>query len=94
MSKEDRMGFGATTGAYYFCFYAYTDFSASMKVTEYVVAEDQNNNYDLTAGQVSTQLLSRSNPGTYFRYTDSAIGQGRSGNVTVYLEVQAKENDL
>ena len=87
LSTEDRVLFRAPTGAYYVCFYAYTDFSAKILVDEFYTPEtDQPYNYLLEDGKITTQLLRDGAGALIGRFTNPAMRY--YGNITFYIEFQ------
>jgi hypothetical protein len=92
LTADDRMEFDATTGAYYICLWADTDFSASIVVNEFIPYQSAYaTNADVAEDVVTTQLLQKNGGAVFNRFTNSAIGQGRTGKITVYTEYQGLE---
>lgn len=81
MSNLERGVWGANTGEYSICFYAYTPFSAAISVTEF----EMGNQFDITNGQIRTKKMFN-NDWDFGRYRDT--GLGAPGVFDVYVEVQ------
>ena len=85
VSAPDRAALGYSTGTYYLCFYAYTQFSARISTTE----EKFDRRIDVEDGQVITQRVAGG--GYYYvRYTNT--GFENSGTVKVTVEAQGLES--
>lgn len=53
LANTERLKWGATTGSYSICFYAYTPFSAQVTIQE----TEMGSNFDDIDGQIRTQLI-------------------------------------
>lgn len=85
LASADRSRFGASTGAYYLCFYAYTPFSARLTTSEAALGK----RFDIKDGYVKTQVIS-GNDYIYARYKNTDFN--KDGTIQFYVEAQSVDS--